>query len=269
MRRCEFCESPVAADATVCPVCGEEIAEETLERVLPMLKRPAAPDVRVLSTAERLWGVLRRPNAAYRDIAQRPDYFGPFVVILANALILAGFFLTISSKFTTTVIVNVTTGETARVSVLLAPAGVEFVTTALLSILPNAILGFVYFAIGTVFAHLAFKVTGGLGRKGKTAAVVGYSMLPLLLFRLVALLYVFLVMPTYSLGTTPSPEIISSIFQSDMWTIIDYMTTVSFVWVGFLLIFGIREAHNTSTGWATLVAIACMLVLTWTFWQAH
>jgi len=59
------------------------------------------------------------------------------------------------------------------------------------------------------------------------------------------------------------------IYNSTLWTTLDYMTTASFVWVGFLLIFGIREAHDTSTEWAFLVSLACMLVLGWTFWQAH
>ena len=105
-RRCLFCESPVPADATVCPVCGEEIAEETLERILPMLKRPESAEVRAMSPIERLWGVIRRPAAAYRDIGQRPDPAGPFIIILINALIMAGAYLIISSKIEVAVVVN-------------------------------------------------------------------------------------------------------------------------------------------------------------------
>lgn len=135
----------------------------------------------------------------------------------------------------------------------------------------------VYLVIGSAFAHLAFKITGGVGRKGKSVAVVGYSMLPVILFRLIGLL-IFLLEPTaYPVyvndglngGGMQVSTIISMIYMSPTWILIDYMITASFVWVGFLLVFGIREAHDTSTSWAILVSIACMIVLAWTFWQAH
>ncbi len=269
MRRCEFCDSPVPADATICPVCRMEIAEETLERILPILKRPEAPEVRSMGVFDRLWGVIRRPASTYRDIAQKPDYAGPFMIIIANALVIAGFFLMISSKFIVTVTINRTLGTTQDMSVVASPWGVQYFFAALAGLLPSILLGMVYLIIGSAFAHLAFKVTGGIGRKGQTISVVGYSMIPMLLFRLLALLVIFAVMPTYHLGTSTSTEVILAVYNSNMWVTIDYMTTVSFVWIGFLLIFGIREAHETSTGWAVLIAIASMLVLGWTFWQAH
>ncbi len=277
MRRCEFCDSPVPADAVICPVCREQIAEETLERVLPLLRRPETPEVRALGVIDRLWGVIRRPAATYRDIGQRPDYAGPFFIIFANALVMAGFFIAISSKMTKIVYLNQTLGQTATVSVLGLSEGMSYILTGLMSILPNILIGMVYLVIGSAFAHLAFKITGGVGRKGKSIAIVGYSMLPVILFRLIGLL-IFLLQPTtYPVyvndglngGGTQVSVIISTIYASPTWILIDYMITASFIWVGFLLVFGIREAHNTSTSWAILVSIACMIVLAWTFWQAH
>ncbi|MHA1576260.1 MAG: YIP1 family protein [Candidatus Thorarchaeota archaeon] len=270
MRRCEFCDSPVPADATICPVCREEIAEETLERILPILKRPDAPEIRVLGTTDRLWGVIRRPAAAYRDIGKRPDYIGPLVVVVMNALIMGVFFLILSSKFTTTVDLNATAGTTAIVSVLETGRGVGFWMAGFASILTNVILGMIYLVIGAAFAHFAFKITGGLGRKGQTISIVGYSMIPVILFRLVGLLIALLTVPTYHSATFPlESEIVQLIFASPVWLTLDYMTTIAFVWTGFLLIFGIREAHDTSTLWAILVSIASMIVLVWTFWQVH
>lgn len=277
MRRCEFCDSPVPADAVICPVCREEIAEETLERILPMLKRPETPEVRALGVLDRLWGVIRRPAATYRDIGQRPDYAGPFFIIIANALVMTGFFIAISSKMTKVVYINQTLGQTATVNVFALPEGMSYLLTALMSILPNILIGMVYLVIGSAFAHLAFKVTGGIGRKGKTMAIVGYSMLPVIIFRLIGLMIFILEPVSYSIyandglnqAGTPLVTIIAYIYASPTWILIDYMITASFVWVGFLLVFGIREAHNTSTSWAILVSIACMIVLVWTFWQVH
>ena len=268
MRRCEFCDSPVPADATICPVCREEIAEETLERILPMLRRPDAPEIRVLGTTDRLWGVIRRPAAAYRDIGKRPDYVGPLVVLVMNALIMGAFFLMLSSKMTTTVLIN---GTAATVSILeTATRGPGFWMAGAASILTNLILGMIYLVIGAAFAHFAFKITGGLGRKGQTLSIVGYSMIPVILFRLVGLLIAFFTIPTYHLTTSLTESmIVQLIFTSPVWLTIDYMTTAAFVWTGFLLIFGIREAHDTSTLWAILVSTGCMLVLGWTFWQIH
>lgn len=271
LRRCEFCDSPVPADATTCPVCREEIAEETLERILPILKRPDAPEVRMLGTIDRLWGVLRRPAAAFRDIGKKPDTVGPFVVVILNAVIMAVFFLAVSSKFTAVVTINATTGAQATVSILETTSGLELYLAALGSILSNMLLGMVYLAIGVAFAHFAFKITGGTGKRGQTLSIVGYSMLPVILFRFIALLYVYIVIPPFQLfgGVPTDVQMVQEIFLSPVWLTIDYMTTIAFLWVGFLLIFGIREAHNTSTLWAFLVSTGCMIVLIWTFWQVH
>lgn len=278
VRRCEFCDSPVPADATICPVCRETIAEETLERILPLLKRPKAKEVRFMGTRERIWGVLRRPSAAYRDIGQRPDAAGPFVMILMNAIVIAGLFIALSSKVTTVVIVNATSMETANANVLLSPHGTYFYLLAFVGMLPSIMLGLVYLLVGTAFAHFAFKLTGGSGGKMKTLAIVGYSMFPVILVRLISIAVVIAMVPGYPTVVnfystdalaTVTPAIVNFAYTSNVWSIIDLMTTGSFVWTGFLLIFGIREAHDTSTLWAVVVAILCTIVLGWTFWQAH
>jgi hypothetical protein len=275
VRRCEFCDSPVPADAVVCPVCREEIAEETLERILPILKRPEAPKVRALGIRDRLWGVIRQPAPTYRDIGQRPDYAGPFVIIIINALIMAGFFLSISSKIHRTVYVNQTLGTRAPASVLTLPEGTDYMLSAIISILPNILIGMVYLVIGAAFAHLAFKITGGTGNRRKTVAIVGYSMLPVMIFRLVGLLIVQLTLPDYYLvgpldpGGMSAAAIVAEIYASGIWFAVDVLMTLSFIWVGFLLIFGFREAHDASTTWAILVSMACVIVLIWTFWQVH
>ena len=277
-RRCEFCDSPVPADATICPVCREEIAEETLERILPLLKRPEAKEVRFMGIFQRLWGVLRRPSAAYRDIGQRPDAAGPFIIILINAAIIAGLFLMLSSKVTAVVIVNSTTRETVNANVLVSPHGAYFYLLAFVGMLPSIMLGLIYLIVGTAFAHFAFKLAGGVGGKMKTLAIVGYSMLPVVLVRLLAIIVVIVMVPEFptivnfyntDALTTIAPAIVNSAYDSSAWGIVDILTTGSFVWTGFLLVFGIREAHDTSTLWAVIVAILCIVVLGWTFWQAH
>ncbi|MGD9397506.1 MAG: Yip1 family protein [Candidatus Thorarchaeota archaeon] len=278
MRRCEFCDSPVPADATICPICKETIAEETLERILPILKRPESPEVRFMGTRERMWGVIRRPAATYRDIGQRPDSAGPFAIILINALVFAGLFLALSSKITTTVIVNATSMETAVTSVVLAPQGGPVWMFALVGIMPNVMIGIIYLIVGTIFAHFAFKLTGGTGNKSKTLSVVGYSMMPVILVRVVAILIILIALPAYpdivdfsNPGAVAliTPAVINWAYTSGIWFTIDVMTTGAFLWTGYLLIFGIREAHDTSTIWAALIAIACVIVLVWTFWQVH
>ncbi len=278
VRRCEFCDSPVPADATICPVCRETIAEETVERILPLLKRPESKEVKFMGTFERIWGVLRRPSAAYRDIGQRPDAAGPFIMILMNALVIAGLFIALSSKVTAVVIVNATTRETANVNVLASPHGAYFYLLAFVGMLPSIMLGLAFLLVGTAFAHFAFKLTGGSGGKMKTLAIVGYSMLPVILVRFISIAVVIAMVPQYPTTVnfynadalaTITPAIVNFAYSSSVWSIIDLMTTGSFVWTGFLLIFGIREAHDTSTLWAVVISILCMIVLGWTFWQAH
>lgn len=277
MRRCEFCDSPVPADATTCPVCKETIAEETLERILPILKRPESPEVKFMGTRERMWGVIRKPGATYRDIGQRPDSAGPFMIIVINALIVAGLFLSLTSKITTNVVVNVTSGQIGQASLVLSPQGGSVWIVALAGLMPSIMIGIIYLIVGTAFAHFAFKITGGTGGRMKTLSVVGYSMMPVILVRIVAILVVLVAMQPYpdvvnfdpgSLAIL-TPAVINWAYTSGIWFTIDIMTTGSFLWTGYLLIFGIREAHDTSTMWAAIVAIACVFVLAWTFWQVH
>lgn len=100
-------------------------------------------------------------------------------------------------------------------------------------------------------------------------------MTPVILVRLVSIVVVLVAMPEYPGVLSPSelsflaPVIVDWAYTSSIWFTIDIMTTGAFAWTGFLLIFGIREAHDTSTMWASLLAIACVIVLAWTFWQAH
>ncbi len=267
MRRCEFCNSPVPADAIVCPVCRREIAEETLERVLPFLKRPAASEFHVTGAKERIWGVIRRPATTYKDIGKNPDRVGPLLIVFFNALLMGGIFIAISSKFQVTYVVNATP---VTANVLLSPYSSYFGVAALLAIAINILVGIIYLFGGSLFAHIAFKVTGGTGSFRKTVSIVGYSVTPVLFVRALAILVVLSTLPLYDVTQPASwQSVITDIYFSSAWYIIDDLTALSFVWVGFLLIFGIREAHNTSTLWATIVSIACMIVLYWTFWQVH
>jgi len=278
VRRCEFCDSPVPADATTCPVCREKIAEESLERILPLLKRPEAKEVRFMGIFGRLWGVIRRPSATYRDIGQRPEAAGPFIIILANAAIIAGLFLSLSSKVTTVVVVNATAGTTTDVNLLVSPHGSYFYLLALIGMLPSIMLGIIYLIIGTAFAHFAFKLAGGAGGKMKTLSIVGYSIAPVILIRFLSIIVVLAVVPYYPTIVNPydagalaaiTPDLVMFAYASNVWWIIDIMTTGGFLWTGFLLIFGIREAHDTSTVWAVFVSIICTAVLILTFWQVH
>ena len=156
-------------------------------------------------------------------------------------------------------------------SILMSTYSGPFYTFTLVSIFPNIMLGMIYLIFGSAIAHLAFKIMGGTGKAMKTISIVGYSMLPVVLFRLVALLVIYLLIPTIhvDIETSNLDLLVLGIFQSDLWLTIDYMTMIAIVWVGFLLVFGIREAHDTSTGWAFVMSVACMIVLVWTFWQVH
>lgn len=273
MRRCEFCDSPVPADATICPVCKEKIAEETLERILPLLKRPESETVRVRGIIDRLWGVIRKPAPTYRDIGQSPDFAGPFIIIIANALVFAGLFLAMASKITQMgpvfdPVLNATVVRS--VSVLNLDGSMQVYGAALACILPNIMMGMLYLFVGSAFAHFAFKLAGGTGRKSKTIAIVGYSIIPVVIFRLIAIIFVLTAMSPIAFESYGNwVGVFDALYASSIWLTIDWITQISFLWVGFLLIFGIREAHDTSTQWALVVSILCMIVLSWTFWTAH
>jgi hypothetical protein len=188
---------------------------------------------------------------------------------------MAGLFISLSSKITTTVVVNATTGATAPASLVYAPQGGMIWLAALAGLMPSIMLGIIYLLFGTIFAHFAFKLAGGVGGKGKTLSIIGYSMTPVILVRLLSILIALATVPGYPGVLSPAelatftPDIVAWAYSSGVWYITDIMTTGAFIWTGYLLIFGIREAHGTSTLWATVIAIACIIILGWTFWQAH
>ena len=103
-------------------------------------------------------------------------------------------------------------------------------------------------------------------------------MTPVILVRLLSIIVILAIVPYYPTIVNPSdpiglaaltPNLVMFAYASDVWLIIDIMTTGGFLWTGLLLVFGIREAHDTSTLWAVLVSIICTAVLILTFWQVH
>ncbi|MEM4735387.1 MAG: YIP1 family protein [Candidatus Thorarchaeota archaeon] len=266
MRRCSACNSPVPSDATVCPVCGQKIAEEILERVLPFLKRPLAEDVKTLGLVGRIIGVLIRPAATFRDIARRPDGRGPAVVVLFNALIMTAAFLAVCSKLTLNYIVD---EEPVAIGLLSSPVAPGVISVGLFTIVPNLILGMLYLTIGAGAAHVILKIAGGTARYGRSMMIVGYSLVPVILARLLGVLILMLTIPEMSVEQYGTTYIVTTVFQSGAFVIIDYLTTASFIWVGFILAFGIREVHNTSTSWAFAISAICTAILILTFWQVH
>ncbi|MGQ4871951.1 MAG: Yip1 family protein, partial [Candidatus Thorarchaeota archaeon] len=121
--------------------------------------------------------------------------------------------------------VNNTLVET---SVLSTDIGNVFYGTALSVIVSNLLLGIIYLFLGSAFAHLAFKITGGTGNRRKTMAIVGYSMMPVVIFRLFGLLLVLLNPATVSMANPAAWEaLVMDIYNSTLWTTLDYMTTAS------------------------------------------
>jgi len=229
--------------------------------------------IRVRGTIDRLWGVIRRPGPTYRDIGQSPDFLGPFIIIMANALVFAGLFLAMASKITQMgpvfdPVLNATVIQ--PVSILNLDSSMQIYGAALTSILSSIMMGLLYLLIGSAFAHFAFKLAGGTGNKSKTIAIVGYSIIPVVIFRLIAIVFVLAAMSPIAFESYGSWQgVFDALYVSPIWLTIDWITQISFLWVGFLLIFGIREAHDTSTRWALVVSILCIIVLSWTFWTAH
>jgi hypothetical protein len=86
---------------------------------------------------------------------------------------------------------------------------------------------------------------------------------------MMAVLVFLAVLPVLSLESLGSTQIVMAIYNSYVWVIVDWLTVAAFFWVGLVLVFGIREAHDTSTLWAFVVSAACIAILIWTFWQAH
>jgi len=102
----------------------------------------------------------------------------------------------------------------------------------------------------TVVVYLATAVIGGSGSLARTAAYVGWGLLPLLIANAV---YSLVVWSLYASGQLPTISLATQ--QEPFWLQLVNVATgvVGYVWIGWLLTYAIHEARNVSVRHAGVI----------------
>lgn len=113
----------------------------------------------------------------------------------------------------------------------------------------------------TVIVYLVTAVVGGSGPLRKTAANVGWGLLPLLI---VNALYGLIVWSLFAGGQLPM--ISPATLQEPLWLRLVNVTTsvIGYIWIGWLLTYAIHDARNVSVRRAGAIAgviVAASLIL--------
>lgn len=106
-------------------------------------------------------------------------------------------------------------------------------------------------AVFTGVIYLATAVVGGSGSIGRTAANVGWGLLPLLV---VNAIYSVIVWTLFVSGHLPT--ISPATLQDPLWLRLVNVTTsvIGYLWIGYLFTYAIHEARNVSLRVAVVIA---------------
>ena len=247
---CPRCGAPVAPDEEVCPECNYRIAEETLERLLPLLKRPEKEPISAMPFPIRIAKAIIAPSQAFHDISRAPDAMGPLVLYTLNVIALTLYYAAGWSH-----IYPYGDFEILRALGDSALLG-RLASNAIFILIQFLFLGFIYW--------LPFRLVGR-GSSFKTdLSIVGYAYTPVLIGRAISLLMLSRSLPTVIIpaeATFFQAQIaITMVFMSPVWNTALGIEIASWLWAAFLIALGIRQVNELSTSAALVSSYVIMLI---------
>jgi len=161
--RCPNCNFKVSPDEVNCPSCGAKIGEETIERLLPLLKKPPEEPASPLPIYYRLLAGIIKPSVVFSNIAISPDPVGPFIVAFLNGFLLTVYFSSVLNKifFMDMFSLLVFKSMSSLLSVELFYINITF------AFLELVLVSFLYW--------LPFKLLGRGGKFNSFISMVGYA----------------------------------------------------------------------------------------------
>ncbi|MEM3526332.1 MAG: YIP1 family protein [Candidatus Jordarchaeaceae archaeon] len=247
---CPRCGAIVAPDEEVCPECNYRIAQETLERLLPLLRRPEKEPISAMPLPTRIFKAIIAPNQAFHDISRAPDATGPFVLYLLNVI---GLTLCYAAGWTH--IYPFGNYWALRAMGEGALFG-RFLSNAILVLIQFLFLGFIYW--------LPFQVLERKGSFKKDLSIIGYAYTPVLIGRALSVTLLFTLLPTVIIPA--NADIIQAgisitlVFSSPIWSAVTVIEVACWLWAAFIISLGIRQSHNLSTTVALVSSYAIMLI---------
>jgi hypothetical protein len=247
---CPRCGALVAPDEEVCPECNYRIAQETLERVLPLLKRPEKEPISAMPFPTRIAKAIIAPSQAFHDISRAPDAAGPFMLYLLNIL---GITLCYAAGWAHII-----------------PFGNYWALRALGEgallgrIVSNAILVFIQFLFLGFIYWLPFRLVGKKGSFKKDLSIIGYAYTPVLIGRALSVLLLFTLLPTVIIpadaNVIQAGISVTLVFTSSVWDAVTVIEIACWLWAAFIIALGIRQVNELSTTVALISSYGIMLI---------
>lgn len=247
---CPKCGALVAPDEEVCPECNYRLAEETLERLLPLLKRPEKEPISPMPFPIRIAKAVIAPSQAFHDIARAPDAAGPIILYALNVLAVTIYYAAGWNHI-------YPFGDYWILRLLDdgAVLGILF-SNALMVLIQLLFLGFIYW--------LPFRLIGRKSSFKRDLSIVGYAYVPILIGRALSVLILFTSIPTIIIPVNASllqAQIsVTSIFISTVWNTVAVIEIASWLWAAFLIALGIRQVNELSTTAAFISSYAIILI---------
>nr|MDO8082010.1 YIP1 family protein [Candidatus Freyarchaeota archaeon] len=247
---CPRCGALVAPDEEVCPECNYRIAEETLERLLPLLKRPEKEPISAMPFPTRIAKAIIAPNKAFHDISRAPDAAGPLIIYLLNVL---GITLCYAAGWNH-----------------IYPFGNYWALRALGEgallgrMASNAILVFIQFLFLVFIYWLPFRLVGKKGSFKRDLSIIGYAYTPVLIGRAISVLVLFTSLPTIIIpadaNVLQAGISVALVFASSVWNVVTIIEIACWLWAAFIIALGIRQVNELSTTVALISSYAIMLI---------
>lgn len=250
MQQCPSCGEYVPTEYVTCVWCGYDLTAEYIRRSGIKIGRKEA--------FQRIYGVIRNPVQAFKEITLIPEKKGGIMVLWFTGISITLHFMIILKKL----------------------VGIEYDTSPhyTASVLRNILaflLGFIPFFIFIIFAPLLFlaifsimwwlatkivvflaKLVGGGSDKAKIRAVIGYSVAPVMVGWTVTVpLRLFAPKISVTSGSYQSIQgALTSINNSGIGIVIHIIIILSWLWTLAVAYIGIKRASNLSVVEAVIVA---------------
>jgi len=240
---CPKCGSIVTPDDIFCPQCGHQLKVEFYERLLPLFRRVPPSEIRPLSFIGKIKSFFIRPQLVYHDYMLSVRSFLPFLIVLFNVFLSVLYFEIIFFS---------------NVPVISDLTIIEALISGLIIFFVNFIYTFIYFAVIALIAHLIVRLYEGHGKFKLTLNMTFISSFPLVIHKLIMLLF-FMITPLSVQGSlTLSVE---SFFESNAWILSQSLEIPFYVWMVILFTIGLRVGHKISTQDALIASIASISLI--------
>lgn len=247
---CPKCGALVAPDEEICPECNYRLAEETLERLLPLLKRPEKEPISPMPFPIRIAKAIIAPSSAFHDISRAPDAAGPFIIYTLNVLAITIYYAAGWNHI-------YPLGDYWILRVL--GDGALFgrlASNAILVLIQFLFLGFIYW--------LPFRLIGRKSSFKRDLSIVGYAYTPVLIGRAISILILFTSLPAIVIPGNASllqaQFSVASVFVSSVWNTVTAVEIACWLWAAFLIALGIRQVNELSTVAALISSYAIMII---------